>query len=138
MLNHAVSPLLISALLDQMKAHPFSLCIDGSNDSGLEKMNLITVRIYDLSASKVVTRFLDMCACSSGTAEALYSALDGKLVELLGTDNPWVRCTSLGVNTSVNIGIRNSLKSRIIKRTDAIYFNGCPCHTIHNAAQKAG
>ncbi len=47
-------------------------------------------------------------------------------------------CTSVGVdNTSVNIGIRNSIKSRVLERNSAIFFNGCPCHIIHNAARKA-
>ena len=47
-------------------------------------------------------------------------------------------CTSVGVdNTSVNIGTQNSLKTRIVQRNSAIYFNGCPCH-VHNAAQKGG
>lgn len=45
---------------------------------------------------------------------------------------------SVGVdNTSVNIGIRNSLKSRITVQNPAIYFNGCPCHILHNCAQKS-
>ena len=48
-------------------------------------------------------------------------------------------CTSVGVdNTSVNIGVRNSLKTRILQRNPAVFFNGCPCHIIHNAAQRAG
>ena len=40
-------------------------------------------------------------------------------------------------NTSVNIGTRNSLKTRIVEKNPAIFFNGCPCHIIHNAARKA-
>ena len=48
-------------------------------------------------------------------------------------------CTSVGVdNTSVNICVRDSLKTRVVNRNPVIYFNGCPCHIIHNAAQKAG
>ena len=110
-----------------------------SSDSDLEKMNPITVRIYDSSVPRIVTRFLDMCTCSRGTTGALFTALDSKLAELLDSDIPWIRCTSLGVNnTSINIGNGNSLKSRITKRNDVIYFNDCPCHIIHNAAQRAG
>lgn len=48
-------------------------------------------------------------------------------------------CTSVVVdNTSVNIGNRDSLKTRVLQSNPAIYFNGCPCHILHNAAQKAG
>ena len=54
-------------------------------------------------------------------------------------ENPWSLCTSVGIdNTSVNIGVRDSLKSRITKRNSSVYFCGCPCHIIHNTAQKAG
>ena len=99
-------------------------------------MNPITVRIYDVNSSKVVTRFLDMCASASSTAEALFTALDDKLAELLESDTPWANCISVGVNnTSVNIGRRNSIK---LQRNPNVFFNGCPCHIIHNTAHKAG
>ena len=65
--------------------------------------------------------------------------MDGTLSKLLESKNPWGMCTSVGVdNTSVNIGTRNSLETRIVGRNSAIYFNGCPCHVVHNAAQKGG
>ena len=65
--------------------------------------------------------------------------MDETLSKLLESTNPWTMCTSVGVdNTSVNIGTRNSLKTRIVQTTSAIYFNGCPCHVLHNAAQKGG
>ena len=43
MLNSAVAPSLLSDLIAKMKSNPFSIMIDGSNDTGLEKMNPITV-----------------------------------------------------------------------------------------------
>ena len=43
-----------------MKNDFHSLSTDGSNDTGLEKMNPLTVRHYDSSKSRVDTRFLDM------------------------------------------------------------------------------
>ncbi|MCG8622687.1 MAG: hypothetical protein MJE68_11925 [Proteobacteria bacterium] len=139
MLNLAIAPALKMDLIETMKAHPFSVSIDGSNDTGLEKMNPMTIRIYDETNGKIVTKFLDMCTTASSTAEAIYSVMDAKLSDLLSCINPWAMCTSVGVdNTSVNIGICNSLKSRILQRNSAIYFNGCPCHVLHNAAQKAG
>lgn len=48
-----------------------------------------------------------------------------------------MNCTSVGVdNTSVNIGVSNSLKVRIQACNSSVFFNGCPCHIVHNAAQK--
>ena len=50
-----------------------------------------------------------MCTALAVTAEAIYSVVNGKLAELLNTDNLWKLCTSVGVdNISVNIGIHNS------------------------------
>ena len=71
MLNHAVSPILKKDLVDNMKSSPFSIAVDGSNDNGLSKMNPLTVRIFDLERSRIVTRFLDMCTATSSTAEAI-------------------------------------------------------------------
>ena len=52
-----------------------------------------------------------MCLTSSSTAHSLYSALSGKLEELLQCSEPWDLCTSVGVdNTSVNIGTHNSIR----------------------------
>ena len=78
-----------------------------------------------------------MCPTTSSTAEAIFTIMDSRLVKLLGMENPWINCTAVGIdNTSVNIGVRNSLKVRIQARNSSVYFNGCPCHMIHNAAQK--
>ena len=108
MLNGAVAPSLLSHLIAKMKSNPFSLMIDGSNDTGLEKMNPITIRIFDINC--VTTRFLDMCPTTSSTAEAIFTSMDSRLVTLLGMENPWINCTAVGVdNTSANIGVGNSL-----------------------------
>lgn len=57
-----------------MRAQPFSICVDGSNDQGLQKMYPISVRIYDVNRSAVVTRFLNICSISgreSSTAQGI-------------------------------------------------------------------
>ena len=85
-----------------------------------------------------MTHFLDMCTTTSATAEAIFNAMDHKLVSLLDEDNPWLRCTSFGVdNTSVNIGSRNSFKTRIKIKNPSVHISRCNCHILHNAAQKA-
>jgi hypothetical protein len=51
---------------------------------------------------------------------------------------PWNNCVGFGVdNTSVNMGCRNSIKSRVLDMNPAIYIVGCPCHIVHNTALKA-
>ena len=111
MLNGAVAPKLKSELLNKMRVQPFSICVDGSNDRELQKMNPVTVRIhYDLTG-RTATQFVDMCLSSSSTAADLYKVIDGKLAQLLECGNPWNLCISVSIdNTSVNIGVRVSLK----------------------------
>ena len=47
-----------------MKTSPFSVAVDGSNETGMSKMNPITVRLYDPNYGRVKTLFLDMCTTS--------------------------------------------------------------------------
>jgi hypothetical protein len=60
--------------------------------------------------------------------------------EVLTTHSiPWDNCVALSVdNTSVNLGVRNSLKVHTCKKHSGIYVFGCPCHILHNCASKAG
>ena len=58
-----------------MKCSPFSLLTDGSNDTGLEKMNPLTVKIFDVNTGRVESQFLDMCATmgtDSATAASIF------------------------------------------------------------------
>ena len=48
-LNNAIGPEFQHELVSLMQQSPYSLCIDGSNDTGLFKMNPLTVRIFDLT-----------------------------------------------------------------------------------------
>jgi len=50
----------------KMKDTSFCLSIDGSNDTGTEKMNPMTVKIFDVN--QVQHRFLDMCTTAGREA----------------------------------------------------------------------
>jgi len=54
-----------------MKTDPFSLATDGSNDTGLNKVNPLTISICDAKRGSVITR-LDICLISESTAEAIF------------------------------------------------------------------
>lgn len=56
-LNNAVASALKNELLSAMRSSSFSILIDGSNDSGLEKMNPLTIKIFDVDSEKVENRF---------------------------------------------------------------------------------
>ena len=78
------------------------------------------VRIYDTNRNRVVTQFFDMCASSSSRAENLYTTFDTKLQELLENANSWGLCTSVEVdNTSVNIGVKDSINTGVQGRTSS-------------------
>ena len=40
-----------------MQLQPFSIMLDASNDTGIEKMYPITVRIYDVNFNRIMTNF---------------------------------------------------------------------------------
>ena len=47
-LNNAVAPVFKGELISKMQSGPYSILIDGLNDMGLDKLNPITVRIFDI------------------------------------------------------------------------------------------
>ena len=54
-INGSLAPHFKSELVCAMRTQPLSIAIDGSNDSGLEKMNPMTVRLYDSKRCHPVT-----------------------------------------------------------------------------------
>ena len=71
-INDAIAPPMQEDLVSTMKYQPYSLAIDGSSDNNLEKMNPLTVRVFDINTHKVEGRFLDMCSTTASTAQAIY------------------------------------------------------------------
>ena len=137
MINGAIAPFFQRALVQSMQLSPFALAIDGSNDNtSTEKMNPLTVRLFDQECGVVRTQFLDMCLSSSASAEGIFSRMD----EALSSHHiGWENCIGMGLdNTSVNMGCRNSIKTRVLQKNSSVYMMGCPCHIIHNTADKAG
>ena len=137
-LNMALRPHYESALVQQMKDEPFSIATDGSNDNGLQKMNPVTVRLFDEASGCIRTKFLDMCLTTgtgSATAEKIFEALDGALQS---RGIAWTNCVGLSVdNTSVNMGKHNSIRIRANQKNPNTYMMGCRCHIVHNTVQKA-
>jgi hypothetical protein len=134
-INGAVAPHFQSILVDKMKNGPFAIATDGSGDSAPEKMNPLTVRIFDINRGMVCTQFLDMCMSSSSTAEGIFAKMQGVMQK---HQISWDNCVGVGVdNTSVNMGCNNSIKTRVLQQNGAIYIMGCPCHIVHNTAGKA-
>lgn len=90
MLNLPVAPALFKDLVQCMKVQPFSIAIDGSNDTGLEKMNSVTVHLFDLNDDQVATCFLNMCSSKSSTASRIFTILKERIAAFFGLDNQCV------------------------------------------------
>eukprot|EP00057_Strongylocentrotus_purpuratus_P019851 XP_011674325.1 PREDICTED: uncharacterized protein LOC105443158 [Strongylocentrotus purpuratus] len=136
--NGALAPYFHQQLVKQLREQPFSLSTDGSNDTGLEKMNPLTVKLFDINQG-VVYRFLDMCT-TSGSAAATAQTIFSKMDEVFSKEEiPWRNCIALSLdNASVNMGVRNSIKSRVLHVNPDVYVHGCPAHMVHNNAHAAG
>ena len=115
-MNEAMRPLEPFSFM--RPEEPFSLLNDGSSDAGLKKMNSVAVNIFDVNRSKKVEcKFYGMCVTTgehSGKAENIFSAIDSTMTND-GVD--WNNLVSIGLdNTNSNMGIRNSIKSRILQK----------------------
>lgn len=60
-INGSLAPHFKSLVVSAMRSQPFTICIDGSNDTGIEKMNPMTIRYYSNDEGAVVTHFLYIC-----------------------------------------------------------------------------
>ena len=86
-------------------------------------MNPITVKLFDINASRAVTRFLDMGVTQgvdAAKASTIFEAIDKVM-----TDNSihWKNCIAFSVdNTSSNLGQFNSIKTRVLESNPDCYF----------------
>ena len=83
--NNAMGPHCHDYVVQHCQEHPFSLGIDGSSDTDVDKMNPMTVRIFDINRSKTVTtHFYNMCVTSgrdASKAEKLFHVVRSKMEE---------------------------------------------------------
>ncbi len=138
-INKAMGPHYHEYVVQHCIQHPFSLGIDGSSDTELEKMNPMTVRIFDISRSKTVTtHFYDMCVTSGEDASKAKKLFDVVQMKMAEDRIPWSQAVSLSVdNTKSMIGAHNSFASRCKEQNPNIFVHGCPCHLAHIAASNA-
>ena len=89
---------------------------DGSNDTGIKKMNPVCVRMFYIQHfNKVTNHFFNMCL-TEGEDAAKASVIFVAVEQCSESENmPWNNCVSLSVdNTNAIIGKRNSVASRFI------------------------
>ena len=61
-ISKSFAPHCVDYIVEHCKSQPYSVGTDGSNDTGVEKINPICVKIFDVNRLKTVTtHFVDMC-----------------------------------------------------------------------------
>ena len=85
--------------------------LDASNDNGPATIYSITVRIFDIDYSRVMTKFFEMILIAGANANpgaAMISSVDKQLKTI---QMPWEYCFAIGVdNKNTNIGDHKSIK----------------------------
>ena len=76
MLKKDLAPFLLEDLTSAMKYQILSNCIHVSNDTEMEKMNPITMRIYSMRSGKTFKYFLNMYEVTSAAIKLIYTALN--------------------------------------------------------------
>ena len=122
-------------MTEETKVCVFSLSTDRSNNQNLEKINPVTVQIYNINQHKMLTKVLDMCLRKSSTSVSIFSSVN---LVMSKYKIPWSNCIALGVNnTSVNVGKHKPLIVEVRKQNENVILMGCPCYIAHNTAGKS-
>ena len=135
-LNYALAPHL-NELVTAMKQQPYSLSVDAYNDTGLSKMNPVTVWIFDVSWKTVSQKFLDLCLTKRVDASKSKEIFDAIQNTLERYKIPWIIVLLLVWIIPTVILELNTPSNQVVDVNPTVYFVRCPCHIIHNAAQKA-
>ena len=138
-LNEALAPDCHNYIVEHCKTHAYSVGHDGSNDTGVAKMNPVSIRIFDINRSKVVTdHFCNMYITEGEDCCKAFKIFES-IEKCFEEDKmPWSNCVSLSVdNTNSMVGRHNSVASHFLGKNPATFIAGCPCHLAHIAASHA-
>ena len=100
-INKALGPHCHEYEVNHIRTHLLSLGIDGSRDTDGEKMNSMTVRIFDINGPKTVSsHFYNMCVTSgrdASKADTIFKVVQTKMED----DNiEWSQAVSLSVDNT--------------------------------------
>ena len=90
-INKAIEPYCPSFLFDYCKSNPFSVGHDGSNDTSAQKMNPVSVRIFDIKKSKKVSEhFFSMCLTEGEDADKASKHFEAIEESFEADEIPWI------------------------------------------------
>lgn len=114
----------------------FSIATDGSHNAGEETLYPVVVTAYRSDLGKIVSEVLSVPVCSmSNTGENIFKLLNE---ELCKKGLSWNNCICFAAdNCSTMTGQYKGTAAFISKENPNVFIQGCACHLIHIAAQKA-
>ncbi len=134
-LTEVVSPVLKEELVDDIKDKKYSLFLDESTDVSVTKVLVIAVKYLSLKHQKIQTALLSASALVHATGEDLFQAVKKELQSVnLSLSN----CIGLSCDgAAANVGVRNSLWSRVKEVAPTCILMKCLCHSLALAIQHA-
>ena len=112
--------------------------LDASNDNGPAKIYPITVRIFNIDYSRVLTKFFEMILIAGANASPAAAMISSVNKQLKTIQIPWEYCLAIGVdNKNTNIGDHKSIKSCILQKNSTIIMSDCTCCILGKASCKA-
>ena len=95
-LNESLALHFLQQTVGIMKTDFYSLSTDGSKDTGLDKINPLTVCLFNINTSIVYSRFLDMYCTTSGKATTIFQKIDDVITKI---QLPWSNCVGFHLIT---------------------------------------
>jgi hypothetical protein len=122
-------------LVQKLRHQPFTLATDGSNDD--TSMYPLVVRFFSIEQKRVLSLLLSLPECkeASCTGKNIFDVLDNQLKKFA---IPWKNCICFESDSaSVMLGAHKGVAAYIRKMADNVYIQGCVCHLVHIAAERA-
>ena len=111
--------------------------LDASNDNGPAKIYPITVRIFYIDYSRIMTKFFEMTLIAGANASPAAAMISSGDKQLKTIQIPWEYCLAIGVdNKNTNIGDHKSIKSFTLQKNSTIIMSDCACCILGKASCK--
>ena len=120
--NETFAPHCLDYIVKHCKTHPYSVDHDGSNNTGIQKMDPVSIRVFDVKWSKTARdQFFNMCLTEGVDSAKSYKIFEAIEASFGKEDMPWSNCVALSVdNTNAMVGRNNSVASRFLKKTPCV------------------
>lgn len=135
LIHSVLSPSLRDEVVADIRGKKYSLMVDESTDTSVEKMLVICARYFSEKFKKIVTVFFGLYPVIQATGEALFQIVTDSVTEHGMT---LVDCIGIGCDgAAVMVGEHNSVWSRIKQASPHCILNKYICHSLSLCMQKS-